>query len=858
MNTIKIFLASSAELKEDRTAFQVFIGQENKIYKHNGINLEVELWEDFIDAMSATRLQDEYNKAIVGCDIFIMLFATKVGKYTAEEFEKAFKQFQETSKPLIYTYFKNTSKELGSIDKSDMKSLWAFQEKLLELGHFQTEYKSTEALHLHFKQQLDKLFADGYFKFSIIEPSTIPKFLSSGQPSVPLSFIGRDIELADIKQKLEKNKLLLIHAEGGMGKTTLAAKYLNDNINQYKHIAWLFCDNGINEQIKTLALMLKVDLNLYKEDDEQLLALKTAMQNLGDDCLLVLDNANTPKHIDEFQNKFGGLPWHILLTSRCQQVLPKENELDLHHLEAEQAKELFKKNQDEKTPEFEELLNKFLKAIGYNTLMIELFSKNLHELSALGETLADAVQQFEEKGLFLGERSFEIKADWTKNTHKQAATTDQIIEALYDLTTLEEVERFILVNLSLLPAENYLVTLLVDVILSSKDKEALDTKIYFTKLLKTLAQKGWLASDTLSYRMNPVVQQIILAKNEKTVWDDAETMVSNLNYKLKTNGFFLINLTSYAQAQPFVELAESITRFEYVERFDIGVLLLDLSDYYRAIGNTTASLKHIEIASNIFKKVNKENYGVCLQRLGMLYENQGNLEKALEFFEQDFEISKQLLEQNPHSESTKDSLAICYHRLGMNLEKQGNLEKALEFFEQDVKLRKELFENNPQSETIKNNLAISYNRLGINYEIQGNLEKALEFFEQDIEISKELFEKSPQSEPIKDGLARSYAWLGYIYEKQGNLEKALEFFEQDIKLRKELFENNPQSVDVYHKLAVSNLLIGNIHFKMQKQKEGEAYLKIAEKIWTELIGKAPLVVEYQNRLEWVQKKLESL
>ena len=53
--------------------------------------------------MSRTRLQDEYNKAIQECDIFVSLFFTKVGKYTKEEFETAFQHFQETNKPKVYT-----------------------------------------------------------------------------------------------------------------------------------------------------------------------------------------------------------------------------------------------------------------------------------------------------------------------------------------------------------------------------------------------------------------------------------------------------------------------------------------------------------------------------------------------------------------------------------------------------------------------------------------------------------------------------------------------------------------------------------------------------------------------------------
>ena len=104
---IKIFLASSAELKEEREQFEIFIHRENQRLYENGIFIKLELWEDFIDAMSKTRLQDEYNTVVKNSDIFVSLFFTKVGKYTLEEFEAAFGQFKKTGKPLVYTYFKN-------------------------------------------------------------------------------------------------------------------------------------------------------------------------------------------------------------------------------------------------------------------------------------------------------------------------------------------------------------------------------------------------------------------------------------------------------------------------------------------------------------------------------------------------------------------------------------------------------------------------------------------------------------------------------------------------------------------------------------------------------------------------------
>ena len=165
MNTKKIFLASSSELKEDREQFEIFINRKNKDWVEKGVFLELIVWEDFLDALAQTRLQDEYNKAIQECDLFVMLFCTKVGQYTEEEFEAAFKHFQSTNKPFIFTYFKNAEISTGTANKRDLMSLWAFQEKLDALGHFYTVYKNIDELKFKFNQQLDKLATNGFIEF---------------------------------------------------------------------------------------------------------------------------------------------------------------------------------------------------------------------------------------------------------------------------------------------------------------------------------------------------------------------------------------------------------------------------------------------------------------------------------------------------------------------------------------------------------------------------------------------------------------------------------------------------------------------------------------------------------------------
>ncbi len=158
MQKIKIFLASSNELKEDRDQFEILIRRKNNEWiAENKPYLELQIWEEASDAMSATRSQDEYNKIIQEVDIFVMLFWTKVGKYTHEEFKLAKKLFEETGKPRILVYQKAASPE------KQEQSLKDFITSLLENDkeYFWGNYEHFDTLALKFEKEL-KFFYSKY------------------------------------------------------------------------------------------------------------------------------------------------------------------------------------------------------------------------------------------------------------------------------------------------------------------------------------------------------------------------------------------------------------------------------------------------------------------------------------------------------------------------------------------------------------------------------------------------------------------------------------------------------------------------------------------------------------------------
>lgn len=197
MKTIRIFIASSSELKEDRDQFRNFISHQNDILHKRGLYLELVQWENFLDAISDSRLQNEYNEAIRNCDIVLCLFFTKVGKYTAEEFDTAYQVFKEKGKPRIWTYFKNAQINTGSITE-EINTLLAFKKKIGDLGHFYTEYTNIDNLINQYRSQLDKFLP-------IYEKET-----SGGKEPTNKEEAGQDNEVEKVVFNEELTKRLLV------------------------------------------------------------------------------------------------------------------------------------------------------------------------------------------------------------------------------------------------------------------------------------------------------------------------------------------------------------------------------------------------------------------------------------------------------------------------------------------------------------------------------------------------------------------------------------------------------------------------------------------------------------------------
>jgi tetratricopeptide (TPR) repeat protein len=228
----------------------------------------------------------------------------------------------------------------------------------------------------------------------------------------------------------------------------------------------------------------------------------------------------------------------------------------------------------------------------------------------------------------------------------------------------------------------------------------------------------------------------------------------------------------------------------------------------------------------------------------------GESEEALKYYEalQKIAIQKQ----------DKQYVALTYERRGNIYTSLGNLDKALNYYEQYNQLEKELCIANPNEVILKNNLATSYEKLGNTHTSLSNLDKALAFFEKSNTIFKELYADYPQDASFKSNLSISYAKIGYIHAQLNNVGKFLMFIEQDNQLAKELHRDYPINVDFKNNLAVSYARLGVWYNNQQQYEQAKNYFIQAQQLWKELVVQSPNHQEFKNNLEKVNNALANL
>ncbi|MDF2437921.1 MAG: protein serine/threonine phosphatase [Bacteroidota bacterium] len=180
----------------------------------------------------------------------------------------------------------------------------------------------------------------------------------------------------------------------------------------------------------------------------------------------------------------------------------------------------------------------------------------------------------------------------------------------------------------------------------------------------------------------------------------------------------------------------------------------------------------------------------CINNLGILAMDRGEIMKGLEYYKQSIPVFEK--------GGNLDFLAKSYNNIGFVYENQGDIERGLEYYFKSLKLRESINDHSGIGE--------SYNNIAYMYQAQGDLDKSLETFKNALTH----FEKVDDQQ----GIALVYNNLGNIYKRQHKAELAMDYFRKAAAIKSALGDHKS--------LSNAYLNIGDIFFK-RKQSDSAKY-----------------------------------
>ena len=256
-----------------------------------------------------------------------------------------------------------------------------------------------------------------------------------------------------------------------------------------------------------------------------------------------------------------------------------------------------------------------------------------------------------------------------------------------------------------------------------------------------------------------VTEHLIFGELENDAFDALLESVRLGEKEIVTEPFVRV-LTSYydVDEEGFKRFAGALAE---IQNETAARILLRCSSEFNKYGLFSAALTAATSAETICVQAGLEgDLAASYNNIGVVYDCQGDYQKALEFHDKAREIEERL--------ELEVELATSYNNIGSAYHSQGNCQKALEFFSKGGEIRDCL--------GLVVELAQSYNNIGSVYSTQGDYRKALEFLGKAKEIQECL--------AFEVGLAYSYNNIGGVYDSQGDYQMAWEFYNK----AKEIYE----------------------------------------------------------------------
>ena len=151
------FLASAGELIRERDLTEITIHRKNSSLIDRDLFFEVIRWEELLQTFEKSRVQERFLSWVSDCDVLIVIFHTKVGKFTKEELDLAFHNLRSGQNPRhILVYFKDSKRTISKIDKGILEII-NMKKEIQNNQQYFIEFHNLAELELSLLKQLELL-----------------------------------------------------------------------------------------------------------------------------------------------------------------------------------------------------------------------------------------------------------------------------------------------------------------------------------------------------------------------------------------------------------------------------------------------------------------------------------------------------------------------------------------------------------------------------------------------------------------------------------------------------------------------------------------------------------------------------
>ena len=222
---------------------------------------------------------------------------------------------------------------------------------------------------------------------------------------------------------------------------------------------------------------------------------------------------------------------------------------------------------------------------------------------------------------------------------------------------------------------------------------------------------------------------------------------------------------------------------------DIASSLNNLASAYFSQGNFTDAVnlfkEALELRRNIYRdQPNHLDIATSLNNLAIALERQGNLTESVKLHMVSLEMRRNIyLDQPNHPD-----IATSLNNLALALERQGNLTESVKLHMESLEMSRNIYRDQPNHPAI----ASSLNNLALALECQGNLTEAVKLYKQSLEMYRNIY----RDQPTHPDIATSLNNLASALKSQGDLTEAVKLHKESLEMKRNIYRDLPNHPDI--------------------------------------------------------------